>query len=144
MTVNRPRTRGDTSSAGRTSDSPDDQNETSHGVSERSSTREDVSPVAVDELFDLLGDEYVADILRALSDGEMPARAIADECGMSRSTAYRRLDRLTEAGIVASRLRPESGGHHRQEYRLVLEAVAVRFRADGFDGHVHVRKAASD
>jgi DNA-binding transcriptional ArsR family regulator len=144
MTVNQTQSRGGTSPTARTSRTTDDRNEKPHGVGEQSTADADVPAVAFDELFDLLGDEYVVDILQALSGGEMPARAIADECGMSRSTVYRRLDRLSEAGIVASRLRPESEGHHRQEFRLVLREVAVQFREDGFDGRVHVRESASD
>jgi predicted transcriptional regulator len=52
---------------------------------------------------------------------------------MSRATAYRRLERLTSAGLVASRTTVESGGHHRQQFRLVLDELAIVIDEDGFD-----------
>jgi len=104
----------------------------------------EASDVAVDELLDLLGDEYACDILEALADGPMPARTLADRCGMSRPTVYRRLDRLTAAGVVASRLRPATDGHHRQEFRLVLDAVEFRVCEDGIDGDVRIDDPVDD
>lgn len=144
MRENQTQSRGGTPFSTRTSDVSSDRNEITRSVDEQSTASDDSPAIAFDELFALLGDEYVADILQALSSGEMPARTIADECDMSRPTVYRRLERLTEAGVVASRLRPESDGHHRQQFRLVLEGVAVQFREDGFDGRVRVCESASD
>jgi len=144
MRANQTQSHGGTPPTARTSDVDSDRNEITHSVVEQSTASDDSPAIAFDELFGLLGDEYVADILQALSSGEMPARAIADECDMSRPTVYRRLERLTEAGVVSSRLRPESDGHHRQQFRLVIEGVAVQFHEDGFDGRVRVRESASD
>jgi DNA-binding transcriptional ArsR family regulator len=143
MTVNQFTSRGDTPPTALTSVASDGRDDTPRDVGEGLPDNAD-SSVAFDELLDLLGDEYVTDILQALSSGAMPARAIADECGMSRPTAYRRLDRLTEAGVVASRLSPEPDGHHRQEFRLILDEVAVRFREDGVDGRARLREPVSD
>ncbi|WP_247006162.1 ArsR/SmtB family transcription factor [Halorientalis litorea] len=131
MTVNESQTRS--SSAPPTARSPGGHDES-----------DDSPDIPVEELLDLLGDEYVCDILRALAGGEMPARDIADQCEMSRPTVYRRLDRLTDAGVVESRVRPEADGHHRQGFRLALDEVAFRVREDGFDSSVRVRDAASD
>lgn len=143
MRGNQTQSRSGTPPSARTPDVSGDRNST-HSIDEQSTASDDSPAIAFDELFALLGDEYVIDILQALSSDEMPARAIADECDMSRPTVYRRLERLTEAGVVASRLRPESDGHHRQQFRLVLEGIAVQFREDGFDGRVRVCESASD
>ncbi|WP_191906211.1 MULTISPECIES: winged helix-turn-helix domain-containing protein [unclassified Haloarcula] len=144
MRGNQTQSRGGTLPSARTSDVHSDRHESTHTVDAQSTASDDSLAIAFDELFALLGDEYVVDILQALSSDEMPARAIAEECDMSRPTVYRRLERLTEAGVVASRLHPESDGHHRQQFRLVLEGVAVQFREDGFDGRVRVCESASD
>jgi len=144
MRGNQTQSRGGTPPSARTSDVHSDRNESTHTVDTQSTASDDSPAIAFDELFALLGDEYVTDILQALSSGEMPARAIADECDMSRPTVYRRLERLNEAGVVASRLRPESDGHHRQQFRLVLEGVAVQFCEDGFDGQVRVYEPLND
>lgn len=89
-----------------------------------------------DAVLGLLGDEYVCDILRALADGPRPAREIADACGMSRATVYRRLERLTAAGLVDSRFSLETDGNHRQHFRLVVDALELRVGDGGVDGHL--------
>lgn len=86
-----------------------------------------------DEVLQLLGDDYVVDIVQELAQSPLPARALADRCGMSRATVYRRLDRLADAGLVASRTRIEGDGHHRQEFRLVVDELAIQVGPDGFD-----------
>lgn len=93
---------------------------------------------AVGEILSLLGDEYVCDLLRALDEGPKPARQLAGECNMSRATAYRRLEELTDSGLVAATLRVEADGHHRKEFRLVFEGLEVQLGSDGLDGAVHL------
>lgn len=100
--------------------------------------------VAFDELLALLADEYACDILRALDDGPMPARTLVETCGMSRPTVYRRLDRLTAAGVVEARMQPDRDGHHRQVFHLVLDEIEFQVRADGINGTVRVSDRASD
>jgi DNA-binding transcriptional ArsR family regulator len=102
MRGNQTQSRSGTPPSARTQDVSGDRNST-HSIDEQSTASDDSPAIAFDELFALLGDEYVVDILQALSSDEMPARAIADECDMSRPTVYRRLERLTEAGVVTSR-----------------------------------------
>lgn len=96
----------------------------------------DESNRTVGEVLDLLGDEYACDIVRALGDGPKAARELAEHCGMSRATAYRRLDRLTDVGVVTTRVGIPLDGNHRRRYRLALDAVELRVGADGIDGSV--------
>jgi DNA-binding transcriptional ArsR family regulator len=88
------------------------------------------------EVLDLIGDEYVCDILRALEDDPMPARELAETCDMSRPTVYRRLNRLTDAGLVDSRLALSPDGHHRDVFRLVVTELHVEIGEDGLTGSV--------
>jgi len=98
----------------------------------------------VGEVIDLLGDDYVCDILRALEAEPKPARALAEQCGMSRPTVYRRLNRLTEAGLVDSRMTLVGDGHHRQEFRLVFDELELQIREEGIDGTVRLGAPAGD
>jgi DNA-binding transcriptional ArsR family regulator len=108
-------------------------------------TDSDPSPdVATDDLLELLGDEYACDILRTIEENPMPAREIVEQRDMSRPTVYRRLDRLTEAGIVATRMRPDPDGHHRQVFHLVVDEIEFHLGADGVDSHVPADDAVSD
>lgn len=99
--------------------------------------RADAPPeIAFEDLLELLGDEYACEILRVLEDGPTPARVLIEERGLSRATVYRRLDRLTEAGIVESHLTPHPDGHHRREFSLVVDEVEFQVGRDGIDGRV--------
>jgi len=122
-------------------DDPTERGEASDG---EGATDDGPADVAAGDLLSLLGDEYACDILRTLADGPRPARALIEEHEMSRTTVYRRLDRLTDAGIVDSRLRPVADGHHRREFSLAVDELAFRVGADGVDGGVRGDGPASD
>ena len=102
------------------------------------------SGVATGELLSLFGDDYTCEILRSLASGPASARAIVETTGISRPTVYRRLDRLSDAGLVGERLAVSADGHHRTEFRLLVERVAFEVAADGIDGHVETRRPADD
>lgn len=76
----------------------------------------------------LLDDEYARTILTAVSTEHMSATELADHCDCSLPTAYRRLDRLECAGLVAERTRPRSDGHHDTVYTATLDEVSIRLR----------------
>ncbi|MDS0222294.1 winged helix-turn-helix domain-containing protein [Haloarcula sp. S1AR25-5A] len=97
-----------------------------------------------DELLALFGDDYTCKLLRTLRDGAMPARALAEATGMSRPTVYRRLDRLTDAGLVEERLQVASDGHHRKEFRLTVDSVAFEVTPDGIDDTVVAGQIVDD
>ena len=64
----------------------------------------------------LLDDEHTRSILAATSDRPLSANELSEHCGVSTSSIYRRLDRLTDADLVAERTRPRSDGHHETVY----------------------------
>lgn len=96
------------------------------------------STVECDDLLALFGDEYACKIIRALSAGPMAARNLLNRFDMSRPTVYRRLDRLTDVGIVDSEMILDKDGYHRQEYRLLFNNVEFRINDDGTAGAVEV------
>jgi len=80
---------------------------------------------------DLLDDEYTREILVALYRGPQRGRALTAACGGSRSTVYRRLDRLQAAGFVTTETVVDPNGHHCDAYRLARDRLTVRIDADG-------------
>ncbi|SDZ78353.1 Helix-turn-helix domain-containing protein [Haloplanus vescus] len=80
----------------------------------------------------LLDDEHVRSILAATSETPLSAAELSERCGVSTSSIYRRLDRLTDAGLVGERTRPRSDGHHETVYVSRLE----RFELTVHDGEL--------
>jgi DNA-binding Lrp family transcriptional regulator len=105
----------------------------------RSSRREDDEcPVESTRLLSLLGDECVMAILQTISEDAAPAREIAEEAGISRTTVYRRLDRLEEVGLVEASMVYNPNGHHKQEYEVAVDRVQL----DIVDGSLEVSELA--
>jgi len=80
---------------------------------------------------DLLDDEYTREILVALYRGPQRGRELTATCGASRSTVYRRLDRLQAAGFVTTETVVDPDGHHCDAYRLARDQLTVRIDVDG-------------
>jgi DNA-binding transcriptional ArsR family regulator len=78
------------------------------------------------EFLSLIGDEHTQEILTTLGEQSLPAREIVDRSSVSRSTVYRRLDRLEEVGLVETTMSLHPDGHHRKEFRVVVEKVELR------------------
>ena len=83
-----------------------------------------------DELLALLDDEYARAILAELTTEPMSVSELCTACGMSDATAYRRLDRLRAADLVAEQQAIDPEGHHYKRYVATVEDVTVTF-ADG-------------
>jgi predicted transcriptional regulator len=83
------------------------------------------------DLLSLLNAEYTQPILESIQREAKPARTIAEECGASRPTVYRRLNALEDAGLVDSDMAYNADGHHRTIFETTLEAVSVDLVGDG-------------
>ncbi|MFB6232757.1 MAG: ArsR/SmtB family transcription factor [Haloarculaceae archaeon] len=90
------------------------------------------------DLLDVLSDEHAREILEVVSTSPLTAPEIADRCGISRATAYRRLERLERVGLVASEIEFDPDGHHRHRYSGVPVRLSLRVRSGGLDGTVSV------
>jgi DNA-binding transcriptional ArsR family regulator len=95
--------------------------------------RADETDASPETLIDLLSDEYARAFLEAIRTEAKSARRLAQECEVSRSTVYRRLDRLQEAGLVVERLECEPNGHHRRTFAAAVETVGVELGDAGFE-----------
>jgi DNA-binding transcriptional ArsR family regulator len=87
--------------------------------------------VAAEQVLELLGDEYARDVLRAVTECPRTGSEIADAADVSKPTAYRRLERLEEAGLVDTTQRLDPNGHHCKQFHAVVEGVDFEFGADG-------------
>jgi len=103
----------------------DNEHEPRFGGTSETASNSAERPIDVDELLDVLAEEYTSEILAALGDEPTPAREIADSSGASRPTVYRRLNRLEAIGAVETTTAPSPGGQRRKEFRLVLEEVEL-------------------
>ncbi|WP_324758377.1 ArsR/SmtB family transcription factor [Haloarcula sp. GH36] len=84
-------------------------------------------------VFDALADPDCREILATL-DEPRPAKQVAQDCGMPQTSTYRKLERLSEADLVAEETEVRSDGHHATRYVRDCSGVFVTVTAeDQFD-----------
>ena len=82
-------------------------------------------------LFDVLGDEDCRAILLATGDEALSASELSEACDLPLSTTYRKLDRLTDAGLLVEGIRLRRSGKHTSEYVRSVDDVHVSIDTDG-------------
>jgi len=85
------------------------------------------------DVFALLDDEYARSLLAATSHEPMTAPALSDDCEMSLSTVYRRLEALETCGLVTAEVVPDTDGDHRKRYEAQLDELLVTLDDGNFD-----------
>lgn len=85
----------------------------------------DVDDDAPGDLLSLLDETVVRSIILATSEQPRSAPELAERCGVSQSTIYRRIDQLRERDLVAETTRPKPEGHHETVYASTLERVEL-------------------
>lgn len=85
----------------------------------------------VNHLLDLLEDPYCRAILEATSSESLTAREVADRVEFPLSTTYRKLHALSDAGLLAERVRLRDVGRNPSEYVRAVENVVLSLEADG-------------
>ena len=84
---------------------------------------------ALQDVLDALGDPDCRAIVSAL-DSPMTASELSDATDVPLSTTYRKLDRLTEASLLAERTEVRQDGQHTTRYEVDFEEVRI-----GLDGN---------
>lgn len=84
----------------------------------------------VSALLATLHDPDCRAIIEATREEALSASELADGCDLPLSTTYRKLDLLTETGLLAEETRIRRSGNHTSEYRLQVEDVLVTVDAD--------------
>lgn len=100
-------------------------------------------PVSAPTTISLDDEQDVAAVLTALNDADCQrilsaigsearsAAELCERCGLPRSTTYRKLERLVDAGLVEEGLRIRASGHHTAEYERTYDDVHVTFGDEG-------------
>jgi predicted transcriptional regulator len=91
-------------------------------------------PMDSEELLEVLGDEYTITALRAVQREPKSVSAVAQQTDMSRTTAFRRLDRLEDFGLVEAiqRFDGNRGAGRCRVYRATADRIAIEFSESGF------------
>ncbi|WP_226021982.1 winged helix-turn-helix domain-containing protein [Halomicrobium salinisoli] len=84
----------------------------------------DDGPADRQAVFEALADPDCRDILATL-DEPLPAQAVADACDLSQTSAYRKLERLADAGLLAEGTGVRADGHHVTTYERDCSGVWV-------------------
>ena len=98
--------------------------------------------IDIDAALSLLGDEYAQAILEVLREGPATARELTDRCPGSKVTIYRRLNDLTDAGLVASAPQIRTDGNHCKIYRAAVDEVTISLTDDGFEARAEAETEA--
>lgn len=86
---------------------------------------------AIEFYFEILEDAACRNIIEATSERRLSAKEIADTCDLPTSTTYRKLDHMTEAGLLEEGIRIKKSGKHTSEYGCVMQDVTVSIGGDG-------------
>jgi len=88
---------------------------------------------SIEALLRTLADSDCRRILHSLQQTSMSASELAEDCGIARSTIYRKLDSLEQAELVSTSIRLSKTGTHTTEYKLNLQALRVEPGANGIE-----------
>nr|WP_049890619.1 helix-turn-helix domain-containing protein [Halogeometricum borinquense] len=80
---------------------------------------------AVQDLLDAFNDAGCRAILDATSGEALSASEVSEACDLPLSTTYRKLDQLTDAGLLEERTRIRRSGKHASEYARLVEDMVI-------------------
>lgn len=93
----------------------------------------------ISSLLGALEDDDCRAILEATSEQARSASELCDCCNLSSSTAYRKIDNLTDAGLLEESIRLSRSGSHTSEYRLAVQNLEI-----SLDGGVELSMTTSE
>jgi predicted transcriptional regulator len=94
----------------------------------------------IEDILDAIGDAYARDVLAALCREPRSATELAAELGHSRQTVYRRIDSLTDHGLVSSRTRIADDGNHHEVYDSNFDGVLISVEDAEYDVEIYRRE----
>ncbi|MEF8801981.1 MAG: helix-turn-helix domain-containing protein [Halolamina sp.] len=79
----------------------------------------------ISELLAVMDDEDCRAVLEATGSEPLSAKEIAQRCDLASSTAYRKIDRLVDAGLLTEGIRISGTGKHASEYRRSVDRIEL-------------------
>ena len=89
-----------------------------------------VSEDAIDDMLTALEDRDCRAILQATSEEPLSASELSEACDLPLSTAYRKVDKLTDAGLLEEGIRLCRSGKHTSEYSLGIDQIQLHVDAE--------------
>lgn len=81
-----------------------------------------------------LDDPDCRTLLQAATDEALTVQEAAERCDIARSTTYRKVEQLNEAGLLTERVRLRRNGKHASEYLSAFEDLTISLSpSDGFE-----------
>jgi len=74
----------------------------------------------------------------------MSAAELTEACAASRATVYRRLDEMTDRGLLVEQTKPDPDGHHRTVYAASLDRAVIDPDDGEFEVTITTRERAAD
>ena len=118
-------------------DATDPVNDEARTSDESSRGRQLDSDPDPDAVFELAADDTARRILSAASEEPRSASELAERCGVSKPTVYRRIETLRDHGLVEGNLRISRAGDHHEEFETTVDRVCLKFE-DGLSVDVRV------
>lgn len=97
-----------------------------------------------EEIFSILNDEYSRKILKAISIEPMSAKELREKYDMSASTVSRRINNLSQQGLIKENTKLDPNGHHYSVYKTDLEKISVELIDGSFKIKVKIEEDAAD
>lgn len=90
----------------------------------------------ITDLLAALDDPDCRSVLEVTGDEPLSAKDIVERCDIPSSTAYRKIERLVDLGLLEEGIRIRSSGKHASEYRRCVEGVELSIGDDGTEVRV--------
>lgn len=97
-----------------------------------------------DDVFDVLADETARTILLSASRSPRSVQELADACGRSKPTVYRRLNRLAEYDLLTEQIQIDAAGNHFSTYETNLRHICFEVNDEEFEVHIRFRRDLAD
>lgn len=95
-------------------------------------------------LFGALEDETTRKILAYTAEEACSAKALDERINVTQTTIYRRLEQLSDDGLVEETVELDESGNHYKTYQSTISHVEVDIEPDGISASVEWREEISE